>query len=71
MGLLFTVCYSILPQKGTVCVTIYPLLYIFMACIIKHRGNFIYAIQAKKIVIGMKTLEGSIPTVISLYMFFR
>jgi hypothetical protein len=40
-----------------------------MACIIKHRDNFIYEIQAKKIVIGMKTLEGSIPIMISLYMF--
>jgi len=38
-----------------------------MACIIQHRVNFVYEIQAQKIVSGMKTLEGSLPTMISLY----
>jgi hypothetical protein len=42
-----------------------------MVCVIKHRDNAIYEIKAKKIVSGMKTLEGSIPTIVLLYMFFR
>jgi hypothetical protein len=58
-------------HKKALYATVHLLLYVFMACIIKHRDNSVYEIKAKEIVSVMKTLEGSIPTIVSLYMFFR